>query len=186
MFEYLVFGFLCRRSQQQPARVVRPGWIRPVRPPQEPDAALQPVRRLPVRPGSHRCDRSHLQTGEPPVLPVPLLVFPLFNLSAWMNEVWFVVSLCPGCSGASGEAGEVEVLSSSDPPAEQPDVPSVPGAGPDPAQPAGPLPRPQVLSGLERQRGGEAEWNQNLLVLSASLCILNRSSIFVSSDSVWR
>lgn len=76
----------------------------------------------------------------------------------------------PGCSGAAGEAGEVEVLSPSDPPAEQPDVPSVPGAGPDPAQPAGPLPRPGVLSGLERRRGGEAEWNQNLLVFF-SVCV---------------
>lgn len=83
--------------------------------------------------------------------------FTLFSFSTLMNEVWFVVFPRPGCSGAAGEAGEVEVLSPSDPPAEQPDVPSVPGAGPDPAQPAGPLPRPGVLSGLERRRGGEAE-----------------------------
>lgn len=58
----------------------------------------------------------------------------------------------PGCSGAVGEAGQVTLLPPSDPPAEQPDVPPVPGVGPNPTQPAGRLPRRQVRSGLERQR----------------------------------
>lgn len=71
-------------------------------------------------------------------------------------KTFVAVLLHPGRSGAAGEAGQVALLPPSDPPAEQPDLPSVPGAGPNPTQPARRLPRRQVRSGLERQREGEA------------------------------
>lgn len=52
----------------------------------------------------------------------------------------FSVAVPSGRPGAAGEASQVALLPPSDPPAEQPHVPAVPGAGQGPAQPAGHLP----------------------------------------------
>ena len=68
--------------------------------------------------------------------------------------------LLSGCPGAAGEAGEVAVFPPSDPPAEQRHVRPVRGAGPDPAQRAGWLPRLEVRSGVERQYQGETRNSQ--------------------------
>lgn len=62
---------------------------------------------------------------------------------------------CAGCPGAAGEAGQIQVLPQAGPPAESPDLQAVPGDGPHTAEPARPLPGPEVLRGVERRRQGE-------------------------------
>lgn len=119
---------------------------------------------------TRRCSTTCLTCRSPPRLPSPWSALPAGwcaslrrpGLSAshrWVLPCFNKATLLsppPGCSGAAGEAGEVAVLPPSDPPAEQPDVPSVPGARPNPARPAGRLPRRRVRSGLERRHQGEA------------------------------
>lgn len=109
----------------------------------------------------------------------------------------FMVHFQSGCSGALGEACKVAVFPSSDPPPEQPDLHSVPGAGPNTAQLAGRFSRCQVCSGLERQhQGGLRNSNKSNSSLGAHSQIPNWSGMlkgkdssslcFVSADFVWR
>lgn len=77
------------------------------------------------------------------------------KISSSSHQRVFMVLLLSGRPGAVGEARKVAVFPPSDPPPEQPDLLSVPGAGPSTAQLAGKFSWFQVCSRLERRyRGG--------------------------------